>query len=90
MEGQLRVVPGAGEPLTGSGRWLRNLDVRVNDHYGQTELGMVLCNHHGLDHPIHMGAADASPGHRVVVLDEALTSCQPANGHLPLIWNSHR
>src|SRR3546814_7406313 len=41
------------------------------DNYGQTELSMVPCNHHGLTHPVHMGAAGfASPGHRIVVLDE--------------------
>ncbi|MNZ37990.1 Acetyl-coenzyme A synthetase [compost metagenome] len=32
---------------------------------------MVLCNHHGLEHPVHLGAAGfAIPGHRIVVLDE--------------------
>lgn len=32
---------------------------------------MVLCNHHGLQHPVHMGSAGfAIPGHRIVVLDE--------------------
>ena len=32
---------------------------------------MVLCNHHGLKHPVHPGAAGfAIPGHRIVVLDD--------------------
>ncbi len=32
---------------------------------------MVLCNHHGLQHPVHVGSAGfASPGHRIVVLDD--------------------
>ncbi|WP_155519211.1 AMP-binding protein, partial [Lactobacillus delbrueckii] len=47
------------------------LGVTIHDHYGQTELGMVLCNHHGLAHPVHIGSAGfASPGHRIVVLDD--------------------
>jgi acetyl-CoA synthetase len=73
IKGKLRIVSSAGEPLNPEViRWFAdNLNVVIHDHYGQTELGMVLCNHHGLDHPVHMGAAGfASPGHRIVVLDE--------------------
>lgn len=73
IKGRLRVVSSAGEPLNPEViRWFaEQLDVVIHDHYGQTELGMVLCNHHGLDHPVHVGAAGfASPGHRIVVLDE--------------------
>ncbi len=73
IKGKLRIVSSAGEPLNPEViRWFAdNLDVVIHDHYGQTELGMVLCNHHGLEHPIHMGAAGfASPGHRIVVLDD--------------------
>ncbi|MCE0461033.1 AMP-binding protein [Pseudomonas uvaldensis] len=73
IKGKLRIVSSAGEPLNPEViRWFAdNLDVVIHDHYGQTELGMVLCNHHGLDHPVHLGAAGfASPGHRIVVLDE--------------------
>jgi acetyl-CoA synthetase len=73
IKGKLRIVSSAGEPLNPEViRWFAdNLDVVIHDHYGQTELGMVLCNHHGLDHPVHQGAAGfASPGHRIVVLDE--------------------
>ncbi|MGH8465457.1 MAG: AMP-binding enzyme, partial [Pseudomonas sp.] len=53
-------------------RWFADeLGVTIHDHYGQTELGMVLCNHHGLQHPVHLGSAGfAIPGHRIVVLDE--------------------
>lgn len=74
IKGRLRIVSSAGEPLNPEViRWFaEHLGVVIHDHYGQTELGMVLCNHHGLEHPIHMGAAGfASPGHRIVVLDEA-------------------
>lgn len=73
IKGKLRIVSSAGEPLNPEViRWFAdNLDVVIHDHYGQTELGMVLCNHHGLEHPVHLGAAGfASPGHRIVVLDE--------------------
>ena len=73
IKGQLRAVSSAGEPLNPEViRWFaEHLDVTIHDHYGQTEVGMVLCNHHGLDHPVHMGAAGfASPGHRIVVLDD--------------------
>jgi acetyl-CoA synthetase len=72
IKGKLRIVSSAGEPLNPEViRWFAdNLGVVIHDHYGQTELGMVLCNHHGLEHPIHMGAAGfASPGHRIAVLD---------------------
>ena len=73
VKGRLRIVSSAGEPLNPEViRWFADhLDVVIHDHYGQTELGMVLCNHHGLEHPVHLGAAGfASPGHRIVVLDE--------------------
>ncbi|MFF7066368.1 AMP-binding protein [Pseudomonas sp. NPDC008258] len=73
IRGRLRVVSSAGEPLNPEViRWFADeLGVTIHDHYGQTELGMVLCNHHGLTHPVHLGSAGfAIPGHRIVVLDE--------------------
>ncbi len=73
IKGRLRVLSSAGEPLNPEViRWFRDeLGVTIHDHYGQTELGMVLCNHHGLQHPVHPGSAGyAIPGHRIVVLDE--------------------
>lgn len=72
LRGKLRAVSSAGEPLNPEViRWFASeLGVTIHDHYGQTELGMVLCNHHALRHPVHPGAAGfASPGHRVVVVD---------------------
>ena len=71
IKGQLRVVSSAGEPLNPEViRWFReHLDAPIHDHYGQTEVGMVLCNHHALEHPVRIGSAGyAVPGHRVVVL----------------------
>ncbi len=73
IKGRLRIVSSAGEPLNPEViRWFaEHLEVVIHDHYGQTELGMVLCNHHALDHPVQVGSAGfASPGHRIVVLDE--------------------
>ncbi|HEN8711679.1 AMP-binding protein [Pseudomonas sp. GD03746] len=73
VQGRLRVVSSAGEPLNPEViRWFADeLGVTIHDHYGQTELGMVLCNHHGLEHPVRAGSAGfAIPGHRIVVLDE--------------------
>lgn len=71
IKGQMRAVSSAGEALNPEIiRWFdQNLGVTIHDHYGATELGMVLCNHHGLDHPVRIGSAGYStPGHRVVVL----------------------
>ncbi|WP_372877092.1 acyl-CoA synthetase [Pseudomonas sp.] len=73
LRGRLRAVSSAGEPLSPEViRWFEGgLATTIHDHYGQTELGMVLCNHHALAHPVRLGAAGfAVPGHRVVVLDE--------------------
>lgn len=73
IKGRLRVVSSAGEPLNPQViRWFaEHLGVAIHDHYGQTELGMVLSNHHGLSHPVLEGSAGyAIPGHRVVVLDD--------------------
>ncbi|MBV4508408.1 AMP-binding protein [Pseudomonas sp. BW13M1] len=73
IKGRLRVVSSAGEPLNPEViRWFADeLGVTIHDHYGQTELGMVLCNHHALAHPVHLGSAGfAIPGHRIVVVDE--------------------
>lgn len=97
LRGRLRVVSSAGEPLTPEViRWFaERLDAPIHDHYGQTELGMVLCNHHGLDHPVHLGAAGyAVPGHRVVVVDEQLNELPPGQPGIlavdrrqsPLFW----
>ncbi|WP_053154135.1 AMP-binding protein [Pseudomonas sp. P1.8] len=73
IRGRLRAVSSAGEPLNPQViRWFaENLGVVIHDHYGQTELGMVLSNHHGLSHTVREGSAGyAIPGHRIVVLDD--------------------
>ncbi|MFG1417943.1 acyl-CoA synthetase [Xanthobacter sp. V0B-10] len=74
VKGQLRAVSSAGEPLNPEViRWFaEHLDAPIFDHYGQTELGMVVNNHHRLKHAVHPGSAGfAMPGYRVAVLDEA-------------------
>ncbi|SDE47506.1 acetyl-CoA synthetase [Salipiger thiooxidans] len=97
IKGQLRVVSSAGEPLNPEViRWFdQNLDVPIHDHYGQTELGMVVNNHHGLDHPVRAGSAGyAMPGYRVAVLDEAGREVGPNEpgtlavdiANSPLLW----
>lgn len=97
VKGKLRVVSSAGEPLNPEVvRWFDAvLDAPIYDHYGQTELGMVVNNHHGLAHVVHTGSAGlAMPGYRVAVLDEAgreLGPGEPGNlaidiARSPLLW----
>ncbi len=73
IQTHLRVVSSAGEPLTPEVIHWFNQDLKVNifDQYGQTELGMVIGNHHALQHPIKIGSAGfANPGHRFAVLNQ--------------------
>lgn len=73
LRGKLRVVSSAGEPLNPEViRWFKEvLDVPIYDHYGQTEVGMVVCNHHALAHLVRSGSAGfASPGYRIAIIDE--------------------
>lgn len=97
VKGQLRCVSSAGEPLNPEViRWFTaNLAAPINDHYGQTETGMVVNNHHGLAHPVHAGSAGfPMRGHRMVVLDDAGAELPPNIpgtlavdiGHSPLMW----
>ncbi|MGE8561030.1 MAG: AMP-binding protein, partial [Acinetobacter sp.] len=69
----LRVVSSAGEPLTPEViHWFNHdLNVNIYDQYGQTELGMVIANHHALEHEKKVGSAGyAIPGHRFAVLNK--------------------
>ncbi len=97
LRGQFRVVSSAGEPLNPEViRWFNQvLDAPIYDHYGQTEVGMVVCNHHGLEHDVQPGAAGfPSPGYRIVVVDEQ-GQVQPADtpgilaiviSQSPMLW----
>ncbi|MDB6176413.1 AMP-binding protein [Paracoccus sp. Z330] len=79
-KGRLRVVSSAGEPLNPEIiRWFAaSLDAPIHDHYGQTELGMCVNNHHGLDHPVRAGSAGlAMPGYRIAVLDDEGNEFEP-------------
>jgi long-subunit acyl-CoA synthetase (AMP-forming) len=62
-------MPGSSEVI----RWFaEQLAAPIYDHYGQTELGMVMNNHPRLKHEVNPGSAGfAMPGYRVAVLDEA-------------------
>lgn len=99
IKGRLRAVSSAGEPLTPEViRWFSTgLGCTIHDHYGQTELGMVLCNHHALSHPVSIGTAGyAMPGHRVVVLNDQGRELAPGTPGMlaldrrrsPLLWFS--
>jgi len=73
VKGQLRAVSSAGEPLNPEViRWFdKALGTVIHDHYGQTETGMTLCNHHALAHPVQAGSAGYPlPGYRLDVLSE--------------------
>lgn len=73
LRGQFRRVSSAGEPLNPEViRWFKQvLDAPIYDHYGQTEVGMVVCNHHHLIHEVRAGSAGfASPGYQIAVVDE--------------------
>ncbi|MGU7774765.1 acyl-CoA synthetase [Burkholderia sp. MR1-5-21] len=99
IKGKLRVVSSAGEPLNPEViRWFdTELGAPIHDHYGQTETGMVVNNHHGLAHPVHPGSAGlAMPGYRVAVLDDAGRELGPNQpgvlavdiARSPLLWFS--
>jgi acetyl-CoA synthetase len=73
MRGRVRCFSSAGEPLNPEViRWIEaQVAASIKDHYGQTETGMVVNNHHGLAHPVRPGSAGyAMPGFAVAVLDE--------------------
>lgn len=97
VKGHLRVVSSAGEPLNAEVfRWFReHLDAPIYDHYGQTETGMVVNNHHRLEHSVRGGSAGfAMPGYRVAVLDEQDQELPPGKPGIlavdiaksPILW----
>jgi acetyl-CoA synthetase len=73
-QAQIRVACSCGEPLNPEViRWVHDhLGCPVHDQYGQTEVSVVVTNHHGLDHPAHPGSMGvALPGFRAVILDDS-------------------
>lgn len=72
---KLRCASSAGEPLTPEvNLWARDaLGVQVHDHYGQTEAGMLINNHHHPDlvRPLKVGSMGTPlPGWSALVLKE--------------------
>lgn len=73
LRDRIRCISSAGEPLNPEViRWFEiELNAPIKDHYGQTETGMLVNNHHGLDHPVRPGSAGyVMPGYRIEVLAE--------------------
>ncbi|MFC0534214.1 AMP-binding protein [Phytohabitans kaempferiae] len=71
----LRRASSAGEPLTPEvNQWAPDaIGVPVHDHFGQTEAGMLLCNHHHADlaRPLRPGSmGHPAPGWSAAVLYE--------------------
>jgi acetyl-CoA synthetase len=80
IAGQLRAITAGGEPLNDEiARWgERVLGQPVREVYGQTELGVNVCNHHGLRHSVKPGSARLpSPGFAFAVLDDELNTVPP-------------
>jgi acetyl-CoA synthetase len=74
IRGQLRVASSAGEHLNPEVvRWFdEELQCTLHNQYGQTEVAMILLNHHGLKHAVRVGSAGrAMPGYSLAVVDEA-------------------
>lgn len=72
---RLRCASAAGEPLTPDiNRWASEaLGVEVHDHFGQTEAGMLVNNHHHpqLHEPLRPGSMGRPmPGWSAAILDE--------------------
>ena len=73
IRGRLRVASSAGEPLNPEVvRWFdERLNCPLHDHYGQTEVAMMLINHHALRHPVRPGSAGfPMPGWSLAVVDD--------------------
>lgn len=78
--GRLRVAASGGEPLNPEvARWAeRVLRCPLHDHYGQTEVAMLINNHHGLRHAVKPGSAGlAMPGFELAILDDDLNPVPP-------------
>lgn len=73
---RLRVASSAGEPLNPDVvSWAEaELGIPIHDQYGQTELAMLVNNHHhpAVQQPLRPGAmGQPMPGFRAVILDES-------------------
>jgi len=81
LASNLRVASSAGEPLNPEVmRWFgEHADCDLFDQYGQTEVGMVMANHHGLRHDVSPGSAGVPmPGFALDVVDSDGKRLPPA------------
>lgn len=72
---RLRAITSGGEPVNPEiVQWAeRVLHCPLGEVWGQTEMGVVTCNHHGLRHPPRVGSVGlASPGLTFAILDDDL------------------
>lgn len=96
---KLKRLSSAGEPLNPDvNKWSQAVFGRpIYDHYGQTELGMAIVNHHheNFKHDLKIGSmGKALPGYRAVVLDKQSQEVAPGiEGELafdlensPILW----
>jgi len=97
---RLRCLSSAGEPLTPEvNEWSASaLNLAVHDHYGQTETGMLINNHHhvALRRPLRRGSMGQSmPGYTAAILrtdsDELASPGEPGRVAIdlhasPLAW----
>lgn len=96
---KLRVLSSAGEPLNPDvSAWAEiHFGVPIHDHYGQTEHGMIVNNHHEpeLQEPIKIGSmGKPMPGCRIVIVDEEGNELPTGEEgqiaidvkHSPLLW----
>lgn len=92
---RLRCASSAGEPLTPEvNQWAESaLGVPVHDHYGQTEVGMLINNHHraSLRRPLKAGSmGHVMPGWTALVLREHDDEPAAVNevGRVALDWKN--
>ena len=80
IRGRLRAISAGGEPLNAElNRWSEQaLGMPIHEDYGQTEMGVNVCNHHGLRHQVKVGSVGLpSPGFEMAVLDDDLNPVGP-------------
>jgi acetyl-CoA synthetase len=77
---RLRLITSGGESVNPElAQWAnRVLHCPLGEVWGQTEMGVVTCNHHGLRHPLKLGSVGLpSPGMSFAVLDDDLNPLPP-------------
>lgn len=95
----LKALSSAGEPLNFEViKWSQEFfGLPIYDHYGQTEQGMIINNHHNplVEFPYKIGSTGVSmPGFTMVVLNKNGTKCEPGEDgdicvdipNSPLYW----